>query len=110
MITKVIGNHLVASLKAVDVMRVRTQQDRRALSSCFHQHCILAHKMYSEKTENNNLLWFVPQTGVLHNTIAECVDAYPSSSGYLDEAYNMVKSHAAGLTALRASANLGGPD
>ena len=30
------------------------------------------------------------QTGVLHNTIAERVDADPLSSGYLDEAHNMV--------------------
>ena len=36
------------------------------------------------------MFWFVAQTGVLHNTIAERVDAYPLSSGYLDEAYNMV--------------------
>ena len=36
------------------------------------------------------MLWFVPQTGVLHNTIAERVDADPFSSVYLDEAYNMV--------------------
>ena len=36
------------------------------------------------------MLWFVPQTGVLHNTIAERVDAYPFSSWYLDEAYNMM--------------------
>ena len=36
------------------------------------------------------MLWFVAQTGVLHNTIAERVDADPFSSGYLDEAYNMV--------------------
>ena len=36
------------------------------------------------------MLWFVAQTGVLHNTIAKHVDAYPLSSGYLDEAYNMV--------------------
>ena len=31
------------------------------------------------------MLWFVA-----HNTIAERVDAYPLSSGYLDESYNMV--------------------
>ena len=38
------------------------------------------------------MLWFVAQTGVLHNTIAdrERVDADPLSSGYIDEAYNMV--------------------
>ena len=36
------------------------------------------------------MLWFVAQTGVLYNTIAERVDAYPLSSGYLDEAYMMV--------------------
>ena len=30
------------------------------------------------------------QTGVLHNAIAERVDADLFSSGYLDEAYNMV--------------------
>ena len=35
------------------------------------------------------MLWFVAQTGVLHNTIAERVDADPFSSGYLDKAYNM---------------------
>ena len=47
--------------------------------------------MYSRKTENKYFLWFVAQTRVLHNnTIAERVDAYPLSSGYLDEAYNMV--------------------
>ena len=68
--------------------RVRTQLDRRALS-CFHQRCIFDHKIYSRKTGNKYLLWFVPQTGVLHNTIAERVDAYPFSSWYLDEAYNM---------------------
>ena len=77
---------------------------RRALS-CFHQRCILAHKMYSRKTENKKLLWFVPQTGVLPNTNAERVGAYPLSPGYQDEAYNILKSHAAGLTALRASDN-----
>ena len=37
------------------------------------------------------MLWFVAQTGVLHDTIAERVDAYPFSSGYLDKAYNMAK-------------------
>ena len=36
------------------------------------------------------MLWFVAQTGVLHNTIAERVDVDPFSSGYLDKAYNMV--------------------
>ena len=46
--------------------------------------------MYSRKRENKYLLWFVAQTGVLHNTITERVDAYPLGSGYLDEAYNMV--------------------
>ena len=83
------GNHLVASTTAIDLGRVRTQLDRRALS-CFHQGCIFDHKMYSRKTENKYLLWFVAQTGVLHNTIAERVDADPLSSGNLDEAYNMV--------------------
>ena len=33
---------------------------------------------------------FVAQTEVLHNTIADRVDAYPLSSGYLGEAYSMV--------------------
>ena len=80
-----IGNHLVASTTAVDMRRVRTQQDRRALL-CFHQRCIFDHKIYSRKTGNKYLLWFVAQTGALHNTIAERVDAYPLSSGYLDEA------------------------
>ena len=45
--------------------------------------------MYSRKTGNIYLLWFVAQTGVLHNTIAERVVADSSSSWYLDEAYNM---------------------
>ena len=89
MIAKVIGNHLVASTTAIDMGRVRIEQDRRVLS-CFHQRCISDHKMYSRKTENTYLLWFVSLTGALHNTIAERVDAYPLSSGYLDEAYNMV--------------------
>ena len=35
------------------------------------------------------MLWFVAQTGVLYNTIAERVDADPLSSWYLDEAYSM---------------------
>ena len=52
--------------------------------------CIFEHKIYSRKRENKYLLWFVAQTGVLHNTIAERVDAEPFSSWYLDEAYNMV--------------------
>ena len=69
--------------------RVRTQLDRRALS-CFHQRCIFDHKMYSRKTENKYLLWFVAQTGVLHNTNAKRVDAYPMNSEYQDEAYIMV--------------------
>ena len=73
----------------IDMGRVRTQLDRRALS-CFHQRCIFDHKICSRKTGNKYLLWFVAQTWVLHNTIAERVDAYPLSSGYLDEAYNMV--------------------
>ena len=68
--------------------RVKTQLDRRALS-CFHQRCIRDHKIYSRKTGNKYLLWFVAQTGVLHNTIAERVDADPFSYGYLDKAYNM---------------------
>ena len=84
-----IGNHLVASTIAIDMGRVRTQLDRRTLS-CFHQRCIFDHKIYSRKTGNKYLLWFVAQTGVLHNTIAEFVDAYPLSSGHPDEAYNMM--------------------
>ena len=56
----------------------------------FCQRCIFDHKMYSRKTENKYLLWFVAQTGVLHNTISERLDTYPLNSGYLDEAYNMV--------------------
>ena len=68
--------------------RVRTQLDRRALPY-FHQRCIFDHKIYSRKTENKHLIWFVAQTGVLHNTIAERVDADPFSSWYLDKAYNM---------------------
>ena len=36
------------------------------------------------------MLWFVAQAGVLHNTIAERVDAYPLSSEYIDNAFNMV--------------------
>ena len=75
----------MASTTAVDMGRVRTQLDRRALS-CFHQRCIFDHKIYSRKRENKYLLWFVAQTRVLHNAIAERVDAYPLSSGYLDEA------------------------
>ena len=89
MIAKVIGNHLVVSTTAIDMGRVRTQLDRRALA-CFHQRCIFDHKIYSRKTGNKYLLSFVARTGVLHNTIAERVDADPFSSGYLDEAYNMV--------------------
>ena len=89
MIAKVIGNHLVVSTTALDMGRVRTQLVRRALS-CFHQRCIFDHNLYSRKTGNKYLLWFVAQTGVLHNAIAERVDAYPLSSGYLDEAFNMV--------------------
>ena len=69
--------------------RVRTKLDRRALS-CFHQRCIFDHKIYSRKRGNKYLLWFVAQTGVLHNTIAERVDAYSLSFWYLDEAYNMM--------------------
>ena len=84
-----IGNHVVVSTIAVDMGRVSTQLDRRALS-CSHQRCIFDHKIYSRKTGNKYLLWFVAQTGVLHNAIAERVDAYPLSSGYLDEAFNMV--------------------
>ena len=68
--------------------RIRTQQDRCALS-CFHQRCIFDHKIYSRQEGNKYLLWFVAQTGVLHNTIAERVGAYPLSSGYLDGAHNM---------------------
>ena len=75
-----IGNHLVVSATAIDMARVRTQQDRRALL-CFHQRCIFDHKILSRKGGNKYLLWFVA-----HNTIAERVDAYPLSSGYLDEA------------------------
>ena len=88
MIAKAIGNHLVVSITAIDMGRVRAQVDRRALS-CFHQRCIFDHKMYSRKKGNKYLLWFVAQTGVLHNTIAERVDADPFSSGYLDKGYNM---------------------
>ena len=92
MIAKVIGNHLVVSTTAtIDMGRVRTKLDRRALS-CFHQRCIFDHKIYSRKTGNKYLLWFVAQTGVLHNMIAERVDADPFSS-YLDEAYNMVNQN-----------------
>ena len=78
----------MASTTAIDMGRVRTQLDRRALS-CFHQRCIFDRKIYSRKTGTKYLLWFVAQTGVLHNTIAERVDADPFSSGYLDKAYNM---------------------
>ena len=88
MIAKVIGNHLVVSTTSIDMVRLRTQLDRRALS-CFHQRCIFDHKIYSRKTGNKYLLWFVAQTGVLHNAIAERVDADPFSSAYLDKAYNM---------------------
>ena len=52
--------------------------------------CIFEHKIYSRKRENKYLLWFVAETGVLHNTIEERVDADPFSSWYLVEAYNMV--------------------
>ena len=68
--------------------RVKTQLDIHPLS-CFYQRCIFDHKIYSRNTGNKYLLWFVAQTGVLHNTIAERVDTDPFSSGYLDEAYNM---------------------
>ena len=83
-----IGNDLVVSTTAIDMGRVSTQLDRRALS-CSHQRCIFDHKIYSRKTGNKYLLWFVAQTGVLHYTIAERVDPDPFSSGYLDKAYNM---------------------
>ena len=69
--------------------RVRTQQDRRALSY-FHQRCIFVTKCILERQKRNICFGIVAQTGALHNTIAERVDAYPLSSGYLDEAYNMV--------------------
>ena len=46
--------------------------------------------MYFTNEIKNICFEFVPQTGVLHNTIAERVDAYPLSSGYLDEAYYMM--------------------
>ena len=85
----VIDNHLAVSTTAINMGRVRTQLDRRPLS-CFHQRCIFDNKIYSRKKGNKYLLWFVGQIGVLHNTIAKRVDDYPLSSGYLDEAYNMV--------------------
>ena len=85
--------------------RVRTQLDRRPLS-CFHQRCIFDHKIYSRKRGNKYLLWFVAQTGVLHNTIAERVDADPLSSGNLDDAYNMANHM---LTMFCDSDNKGGP-
>ena len=74
-----------------------SKEDRRELS-CFHQRCIFDHKIYSRKTGNIYLLWFVAQTGVLHNynTVAERVDAYPLSSG---------ESHAGGFTMFQASDN-----
>ena len=46
-------------------------------------------KYILEREKNKYLLWFVAQTGVLQNKIVERVDAYPLSSGYLDEAYDM---------------------
>ena len=58
---------------------------------------------YFLERENKYLLWFVAQTGVLHNTIVERVDADPLSSGYLDEAYNMVNHMLVGFTIFRAS-------
>ena len=62
--------------------------------------------MYSRKRENKYLLWFVAQTEALHNTNVERVDAYPLSSGYMDEAYNIYgESHADGFTMFRASDN-----
>ena len=73
----------MVSTTAIDMGRVRTQLD-------IHQRCIFDHKIYSRKGRNKYFLWFVAQTGVLHNTITERVDADPLSSGYLDEAYNMV--------------------
>ena len=69
--------------------RVRTQLDRRALS-CFHQRCIIDLKIYSRKRGNTYLLWFVAQTGVLHNKIGKRVDDDPFGSEYLDEDYIMV--------------------
>ena len=57
--------------------------------------------MYSRKTENKYLLRFVDQIGVLRNTIKNRVDAYPLSSGYLNE------SHAGGLSVLCALDNQG---
>ena len=41
-----------------------------------------------EKINTPYLLWFLPQTEVLHNTNSERV-AYLMSFGYLDEAYSM---------------------
>ena len=83
-----IGNHLVALTTAIDMGRVRTQLDRRALS-CLNQRCIFDHKIYNRKTGNKYLLWIVAQIGLLHNTIAERVDADPFSSWYVDKAYSM---------------------
>ena len=85
-----IGNHLVTSTSAIRYgTRVRTQQDRRALS-WFYVRCIFDHKTYSRKTENKYLLWFVGQTGALHNVISERVDAYLLISRYIRWSYNMV--------------------
>ena len=46
--------------------------------------------MYPRKRENKCLFWFVAQTEVPYNTIAERLDADLLSSRYLDEAYTMV--------------------
>ena len=52
---------------------------------------LIPYRKYPYPTEHNLLfpLVRVAQTGVLYNKIAERVDAYPLSSGYVNEAYNM---------------------
>ena len=82
-----IGNYLVASTTAVDMGRVRTQQDRHALSSALY---LWSQNVFYKKRESIHLLWFVAQTGVLNNTNAKRVEHYTMSFGYLDEAYIMV--------------------
>ena len=68
--------------------RVRTQLDRRALS-CFHQRVVSLTTKYILERQKINICFGSSLKQVLHDTIAERVNADPFSSGYLDKAYNM---------------------
>ena len=70
-----------ASTAATDLGRIRTQQGRLALISVIS----LITKCIPERLENKYLLWFIPQTGMLHDT-KESVEHYPISFGALNEA------------------------